>query len=35
MLALLDVNVLIALFDVEHTAQQRAQQWLRASVDAG
>ena len=35
MLALLDVNVLIALFDVEHTAHQRAQQWLRANVDAG
>jgi len=34
-LALLDVNVLIALFDVEHTAHLRAQQWLRDNLDSG
>ena len=35
MRSLLDVNVLIALFDSEHIAHQRAQAWLGAAIDDG
>jgi len=35
MRSLLDVNVLIALFDQEHIFHQRAQDWFAAAIDDG
>ena len=35
MRALLDVNVLLALFDQHHVAHQRASQWLKAAAADG
>lgn len=33
--ALLDVNVLLALFDTDHVDHRRAHRWLDSQVDAG
>jgi len=35
MRALLDVNVLVALFDQDHTFNERAHQWLEDHLDEG
>jgi toxin-antitoxin system PIN domain toxin len=35
MRALLDVNVLIALLDMDHAHFRRARKWLRAEIDSG
>jgi toxin-antitoxin system PIN domain toxin len=33
--ALLDVNVLVALLDMDHAHHRTARKWLRAQIDAG
>lgn len=33
--ALLDINVLLALFDTDHVDHDRARDWLTAEIDAG
>ena len=35
MRALLDVNVLLALFDTEHVFHERARAWLDAAIESG